>query len=85
MKISLLTLNSFFALEAVARTFSVGKGGLNNFAKLTGKHLCQSLICNKVAGLRPATLFKKRLRQFCEFCETFKCTFFTEHLRATAS
>ena len=34
---------------------------LNNFAKFTGKHLCQSLFFHKVAGLRPATLLKKRL------------------------
>ena len=27
------------------------KGVLRNFAKFTGKHLCQSLIFNKVAGL----------------------------------
>ena len=27
---------------------------LRNFAKFTGKHLCQSLSSNKVAGLRPA-------------------------------
>ena len=33
---------------------------LENFAKFKGKHLCQSLFFNKVAGLRPATLFKKR-------------------------
>ena len=26
---------------------------LRNFAKFTGKHLCQSLFLNKVAGLRP--------------------------------
>ena len=26
---------------------------LRNFTKLTGKHLCQSLFFNKVAGLRP--------------------------------
>ena len=32
-----------------------------NFAKFTGKHLCQSLFFNKIAGLRPATLLKKRL------------------------
>ena len=32
---------------------------LRNFAKFTGKHLCQSLFFNKVAGLRPATLLKK--------------------------
>ena len=34
-----------------------------NFAKFTEKHLCQSLFFNKVAGLRPATLLKKRLWQ----------------------
>ena len=28
-------------------------GDLKNFAKLIGKHLCQSLFFNKVAGLRP--------------------------------
>ena len=33
---------------------------LRNFAKFTGKHLCQSLLLNKVAGLRLATLLKKR-------------------------
>ena len=32
------------------------KGVIRNFAKLTGKHLCQSLFFNKVAGLRPAAL-----------------------------
>ena len=37
------------------------KGVLKKYAKLTGKHLCQSLFLNKVAGLRPATLLKKRL------------------------
>ena len=29
------------------------KGVLGNFAKFTGKHLRQSLIFNKLAGLRP--------------------------------
>ena len=37
------------------------KGVLRNFAKFTGKHLCQSLFYNKVAALRPATLLKERL------------------------
>ena len=32
------------------------KGVLKNFAKFTGKHLCQSLFFNKVEGLRPAAL-----------------------------
>ena len=27
------------------------KGAVRNFAKFTGKHLCQSLFFNKVAGL----------------------------------
>ena len=37
------------------------KGVLKNFAKLTGKHLCQSLFFNKVADPRLATFLKKRL------------------------
>ena len=41
------------------------KGVLRNFAKFTGKHLCQSLYFNKVAGLRPATLLKKKLWHRC--------------------
>ena len=34
------------------------KGVLRNFAKFTGKHLCQSLYFDKVADLSPATLLK---------------------------
>ena len=41
---------------------------LKNFAKFTGKHLCQSLFFNKVAGLRS------------EFCEISKTIFFYLHL-----
>ena len=54
------------------------KKDVKNFAKFTGKHLCQSLFLdkvagliytslflNKVAGLRPATLSKKRLWYKC--------------------
>ena len=63
---------------------SVKIGALTNFAKFTGKHLCQSLFFNKVAGLRPAILLKKKLcnfikketltqlfsYEFCEICKT---------------
>ena len=58
------------------------KGILKNFTKFTGKHLCQSLFLNKVAGLRPVTLFKKTLAQVfsCEFCEIFKTPFLIEYL-----
>ena len=41
------------------------KGILINFASFTGKHLCHSLFFNKVAGLRSATLLKKRLWHRC--------------------
>ena len=41
------------------------KGVLRNFSKFTGKHLCRSLFFNKVAGLRPATLLKKKLLHRC--------------------
>ena len=41
------------------------KSDLRNFSKLTGKHPCQSLFFNKIAGLSLATLFKKRLWYRC--------------------
>ena len=66
---------------------SVEKGVLRNFAKFTGKHLCQSLFFNKVAGLACNFIKKETLAQVfsCEFCEISKNTFFTEHLWTTAS
>ena len=47
------------------RRCSVRKGVLKYFAKFTGRHLCHSLFFNKVAGLRSATLLKKRLWHRC--------------------
>ena len=44
---------------------SVRKGILRNFEKFTGKHLCQVLFYNKVAGSEHATLLKKRLWHRC--------------------
>ena len=41
-------LHIFMQLEVFYK-----KGALENFAKFSGKHLCQSLFFNKVAGLRP--------------------------------
>ena len=38
---------------------------LRNYAKFTGKHLCQNLFFNNVTGLRPATSLKKRLWYRC--------------------
>ena len=58
------------------RRCSVRKDLLRNFAKFTGKHQCQKLYFNKVAGLRP---------EACAICEISKNTFFTERVWATAS
>ena len=58
------------------------KGVLRNLAKFTGKHLCQSLFFNKVAGPRPAILLKKRLshRYFpVNFAKFLRTPFFIEH------
>ena len=63
------------------------KGAPRNFAKFTGKHLCQSLFFNMVAGLGLQLIKTETLAQVfpCEFCEISKNTFFTEHIWATAS
>ena len=66
---------------------SMRKGVLRNFAKLTGKHLCQNLFFNKVAGLRPDFIKKETLAQVfsCNFVGISRNTFFTEHHRMAAS
>ena len=46
---------SFFTIKLQAR----------HFAKFIGKHLCQSLFFDKVAGFRPETLLKKILWRRC--------------------
>ena len=59
-----------------------------NFAKFKGKHLCQGLFFNEVAGLEAWNFIKdETLAQMLsfEFCEMFKNTFITEDLRTTAS
>ena len=58
---------------------SLRKDVLRDFAKFTGKPLCQSFFFNKVAGL---SLFKKETLPevfSCKFCEISKNTFFTKH------
>ena len=48
----------FFKFKRIQRKFEIRSqmffkiGVLKNFAKFAGKHLCQSLLFNKVAGLR---------------------------------
>ena len=61
------------------------KGVLKNFAKLTGKHVSQSLSFNKDVAWN--FIKKENLAQMfsCEFCEIFKNTFLRKHLLETAS
>ena len=68
-----VTSSSFFSRKyenvseprSSQRRCSLRKGIVWNFAKFTRKHLCQSLFFDKVAGLGPATLSKKRLWPRC--------------------
>ena len=75
-------MNSFKTQRQPAEVFCK-IGVLRNFAKFTGKHPCQSLLFNKVADLRPATLLKKRLWHRCfpvNFAKFLKTPFITKHL-----
>ena len=59
------------------------KDVLRNFTKFTGKHLCRSLFLGKVAGLKLATLLKKRVWHKCfpvNFANFLRTPFFIEHL-----
>ena len=62
------------------------KGVLINFAKLTGKHLCQSLFFNQVAGLLQL-IKKETLTQVFsfEFCQISKNNFFSRTSQVPAS
>ena len=57
------------------RRCSVTKDFLWNFAKFTGKHLCQGLFFNKVAGLRLHRCFPVNLAKF------LRTPFATDHLQ----
>ena len=65
------------------RSCSVKKVVLTNFAKFTGKNLRESLFFNKVAGLRPANLLKKRLWHRC-FAVSFEKFVRTPSLQKTS-
>ena len=77
-------LNSFLHItRSSPPEVSIKKGVFKNFAKFTGKHLCQSLFFNKIAGRRPATSLKKRLWHRC-FPENLAKFFRTLFLRKTS-
>ena len=56
-------------VEAVVWRCSVKRGVLRNFGKFTGKHLCQNLFLDKVAGLWNSQVFSR------EFSEISNNTF----------
>ena len=51
----ILTLEILTVVRSSHQRYSVTKGVFRNFAKFTGKHLCQILFFNKVAGLSPVS------------------------------
>ena len=100
LKVKIQSIYKVATIRSSHQSCSMKKDVLRNFAKSAGKHLCQSLILNKVVGVSPffnclisfqpqACNFikKETLAQVfsCEFCEISKNTFFTEHLCTTAS
>ena len=54
-----VNITKFFRKPFLENLTATVEDVLRNFAKYTGKHLCQSLFFNKVAGQRPATLLKR--------------------------
>ena len=73
------TLGSKFCRSSRPDVFCK-KGVLANFTKFPGKHLCQILFFNKVAGHRSeACSFIKKETLAQVFCEISTKTFFIEH------
>ena len=54
-----MKLELVFIEKQPPEVFNIKKVFFKNFTYFIGKHLCQGLFFNKVAGLRPATLLKK--------------------------
>ena len=81
-----LSQNIFCEYRSSHRRCSIKKGVLRNFAKLTGKHLCQSLFFNQVAGLLQL-IKKETLTQVFsfEFCQISKNNFFSRTSQVPAS
>ena len=74
----------FFSVRSSLPEVFCKKGVLRNFGKFRGKHPCQRLFLNKVAGHKPATLSKKRLWHRCflvNFAKFLRTLFLKEHLR----
>ena len=67
--------------DVVARRCSVRKGVVRNFAKFTGKHMCQSLFFSKVAGGNRMVKHTQTIRR--QFAiNNYSC--FQEHFKPTS-
>ena len=78
----LLANSNVLFFRSSHQRYFVRKGLLKNFAKFTGKHLCQSLFLIMFQA-PPETLLKKRLWHRCfpvNFAKFLKASFLTEHL-----
>lgn len=78
---------SFYGIATLEMQAVIGRYSMKKmFLEVsTGKHLHRNLFFSKVAGINPATLFKKTLRHRCfpvNF-ENFVRTLFIEHHRVT--
>ena len=80
-KLKGIVINFFFFKRSYPKVFCK-KVVLERFAKFTGKHPCQNILCNKNAGLSLHFIEKETLTQVfsCEFCEIFKITFLPFYL-----
>ena len=70
-----------FVLEA-ATTGNLWKQVFLNISQNSQENTCNRFFFNKVEGLRPPALLRKRLQRRClrvNFREIFKNIFFTEH------
>ena len=76
----LATLSTWRVRRSRPEEFYI-KGVPKNSTEFTGKHLCRGLFCNKVTGLKLATLLKKRLWHRCfpvNFAKFLRTPLFTE-------
>ena len=84
-----ISLRKLFPFRSSRPAMFCKKGVVRNFAKFTRKHLCQSLLFNKVTGLPEAwDFFKKETVALVfsgEFWEIFKNTFFKRITLVAAS
>ena len=83
----IMIIQCWFIHKSCRRRCSIEKRYSYKFCKIIGKHLCQSLFFNKVAGWGLQLYEKEILAQVfsCDVLEISQNTTFTDYLRATLS